>query len=112
MIGLLLLMSSVISAQSDDLAIIEYSAPWCHVCEEMKPLVKSAQAAGYNLVVANIDQKKYDSFPGRNSNDSIPFFVVVDKKSKKVLAVSPPGSMEPQEFKNFVKKYLKPKEKK
>ncbi len=106
-----LILSLGAHVKAQELGIIEYQANWCHVCQEMKPLVRAAQKAGYNIVEVDIDQVKYDAYPGRNSHDSIPFFVVVDKKSKKVVAVSEPGSMEPQEFKNFVKKYLKPKEK-
>lgn len=88
--------------------MIAYTATWCPNCTKMKPYIVSAQKHGYNLVVADVDLKSSDTLPGRNSRNEIPFFVVVDRITKKVVEVSEPGSMEPQEFKAFVRKYLRP----
>ena len=55
--------------------LIDFTADWCGPCQEMKPIVRQLQAAGYPVREVNVDRDR--ALAAKYRVTSIPCFVMV-----------------------------------
>lgn len=57
-----------------------FSAPWCAVCEAMKPMIKRLQSQGYAIQILNFDLNRVQV--SRHKVKSVPTTIVFDQRGE------------------------------